>query len=92
MSEVPDKCPACGGKIKFSSSTDDTTKSGWSCSSCNAFSFAVHDNPEITKGKRMSSRFDKVHCMDKSITKLPCDVQIGILRERQRKEEEENER
>ena len=85
--KLPTKCPGCGSSsIKLSTGTlGDATKSGWSCSECNAFSFKEHDHPQITIGKRMSKNYDGVSAMDKSITHLPCNVQLGILRDRHRR-------
>lgn len=80
--KLPSKCPGCGAKISWISGCSDSTKAGWNCTKCNAFSFAEHEHPEISGGIKMSSDFDDVGAMDKSITHLPCNVQIGILRGR----------
>jgi len=86
---LPTCCPACGGRIRISGGCDNSTRAGWSCSVCNAFSFADHDSAQITTGKKMKKELDGVHFMDKSITSLPTNVQIGILRARMHPEENE---
>ena len=86
---LPTSCPACGGRIRISGGCDDGARSGWSCSVCMAFSFAQHDSPEITRGKKLKKELEGVHFMDKAITSLPANVQIGILRARQHPEENE---
>lgn len=53
---------------------------------CTAFSFARHEHPEITEGRKRTSQYDGVHWNDERITRLPGRVQLGILRERQRRE------
>ena len=80
--KIPTKCPACGAGIKLGSPQGlGGGKVGWSCTAnCGAFSLAVCDHPEITRGKKMAREFEGVHCMDKKMTKLPRRVQLGILR------------
>lgn len=84
---LPKKCPACGGKISMGRATSFSGQVGWRCTQCNAFSFQRHEHPEITRGKAMARDLEGVHYMDKQITRLPCNVQIGILRARQAAED-----
>ena len=53
------------------------------CSNCNIV-FRGRESPEITRGMTLekTGATQGIHCMDKRITSLPCDVQIGILRQR----------
>ena len=76
--EMPTKCPACGGRIRMS--RGKSMKVGWNCTNCSAFSFAEHDHPDITKGKKMAPQFKGVPVMDRRMTSLPTNTQIGILR------------
>ncbi len=90
--KIPKKCPSCGAGISMGSNRgpgNDGTKIGWSCAAgCGAFSFAECEHPDITKGKRMAKDFKDVHCMDKKMTELPTNVQLGILRANQHPHDE----
>lgn len=84
------ECPECGKKLDWK-----LVHNGWGspqvnglCINCNIV-FRGREAPEITKGKQLERDGETrgVNCMDKRITCLPCDVQIGILRQRQIEEE-----
>ena len=86
------KCPKCKGPIDWKIHHNEwgaPTASGW-CKKCNYF-FKGREAPEVAKGKRLERNGEidgvpikDIYCMDKRISSLPCDVQIGILRERQK--------
>ncbi len=79
------KCPECKGPISWITVRDDfgSPRANGLCSKCNIV-FRGREAPEITKGMKLekSGATQGIHCMDKRITSLPCDVQIGILRQR----------
>lgn len=84
------KCPECGGRISWITVHElgAPTYSGL-CKKCNIV-FRGRETPHITKGKNLERNgkiegisVKDIHAMDKRITSLPCDVQIGILRARQ---------
>jgi len=79
------KCPKCDGPLSWK-----IVRNKWGaptvnglCSKCNII-LRGREAPEITKGLKLekSGVLKGVHCMDKHITSLPCDVQIGVLRQR----------
>ena len=85
------KCPECSGSIswKIVYNVWGAPTANGICRKCNIV-FRGREAPEITKGKNMERHYKigdtevkDMHCMDKRITRLPCNVQIGILRERQ---------
>ena len=80
------KCPVCGGKIDWKVIHNKLGAPSYNglCENhkCNAI-IKGRETPEITRGKELErGELKGVHCMDKRITSLPCDVQIGILRQR----------
>ena len=84
--KIPRICPGCAGtRINVKSQGD--TGASWGCLDCGAIGRRGYDHPEITSGKRMAADYEGIHAMDEAITHLPCKVQIGILRERQAKED-----
>ena len=80
---LPKQCPACGGAISVSRGNE--TRAGWCCTTkgCAVFGFKDYDSFGVTEGKRISGDYDGVSALDKRITSLPVNVQIGILRKRQ---------
>lgn len=92
MKKPEKKCPECKGLIEWiivHNAWGAPTANGL-CRKCNIH-FRGREAPEVTKGKALekSGEIDgkavkDMHCMNKRITRLPCDVQIGILRERQK--------
>ncbi len=84
MNPPEQHCPECGGPVSWK-----VIHSSWGaplynglCGKCNTI-LRGRETPEITKGKELEKGEMKgVPCMDKRITALPCDVQIGILRQR----------
>ena len=84
----PEKvCPSCGGRVHWKTviyASGAPIYNGLCINKkCNAV-IKGREHPEITKGKNMAKELKGVDCMDKRITSLPCNVQIGILRERQK--------
>ncbi len=78
------QCPECKGPLSWK-----TVRNGLGAPTANSFCpkcnivLRKREAPEITRGKQLERREMKgIHCMDKRITRLPCDVQIGILRQR----------
>ena len=55
------------------------------CRGCGAIGRG-HEHPQITRGRRVAGEFKNVPVMDKRMTRLQCNVQIGILRELHRTE------
>lgn len=85
MGKPEKKCPECGGRISWITVTalGAPTVNGMCMNKkCNNV-FRGRESPEITRGKEMAKELEGVSCMDKRITRLPCNVQIGILRARQ---------
>lgn len=84
---MPEKeCPECGGKLTWK-----LVRNSWGspqvnglCSKCNIV-LRGRKAPGISKGERLEREgvTSGISCLDKRITNLPCDVQIGILRQRQ---------
>ena len=82
----PEKCcPECKGEINW--------KVVWKlgapqynglCKKCNIV-FRKRETPEVTRGKQLErGELNGVDCMDKRITSLSLQTQLGILRERQK--------
>ncbi len=89
---LPEKeCPECKGKIEWKvvRSNLGSPQYNGHCSKC-AIVFRDREAPQITEGKKLEREgeikgkpINKMTALDRRITRLPCDVQIGILRERQ---------
>ena len=49
------------------------------------YSGSGRETPELTRGRNLErGELKDVDCMDKRVTSLSCDTQIGLLRERQK--------
>lgn len=86
--KLPEKeCPECKGKLEWKLVRNNWGGPGYNglCKKCNLVIFD-REVPEITKGKAMERNGETkdIHAMDERITDLPVDVQLGILRERQK--------
>jgi len=92
----PEKeCPECKGPISWKIVRDSfgTARTNGLCRNCNIV-FRGREAPEIRRGINMERHgkdvdgtpYKDMYAMDKRITRLPCDVQIGILRARQHPE------
>jgi hypothetical protein len=89
---APEKeCPECKGEISWKIVRNDygAPFANGLCSNCNIV-FRGREAPEIRQGMNLEKHGEvdgvpikDMHCMDKRITKLSCDTQIGILRQRQ---------
>lgn len=82
------KCPNCKKTMSWQEGLLDggDAKGRYYCSPCR-----IYGPPEearaIKKGRRLAQdkfKQDESYCMDPEITRLPCMVQIGILREWQK--------
>lgn len=90
----PEKeCPECGGKISWKSFVTifGSPFVNGLCSKCNII-FRNRQDPQVTEGENLELegeiggvKIKDIPAMDKRITSLPCNVQIGILRQRQHK-------
>ncbi len=83
MKSPEKRCPLCKGKLSWITVRRlGAPSANGICPKCNIV-LRGREAPEITRGKALEKGEMKgVHCMDKRITRLPCDVQIGILRQR----------
>jgi hypothetical protein len=89
----PEKhCPECKGPInwKVVRNTFGSPVVNGLCTKCNII-FRRREAPHVTEGKNLErdgtlngTPVSEIDCMDRRITSLPIDVQIGILRERQK--------
>lgn len=82
------KCPVCGGKIDWKVVHSEMGAPAYNglCQTpgCNTL-LKDRETPEVTRGKELErGELKGVDCMDKRITSLSCDTQIGLLRERQK--------
>lgn len=84
MLPSPEKeCPECKGPLswKVVRGTYGNPLYNGLCSKCNII-LRGRETPDVTKGRALAHELIGVNCMDKKITKLSGDVQLGILRER----------
>ena len=92
MKKPEKKCPECKGPMEWKvvHSLLGAPSTTVFCSKCNLVGTG-REAPQVAEGKELE-RSGKINgkpikdmaAMDKRITRLPCDVQIGILRERQK--------
>jgi len=92
--KLPEKnCPKCKGPIHWTVVRDSfgSPSVNGSCNKC-MFMFREREAPQITEGmsleyngKIKGTPIKNIGALDKRITSLPCDVQLGILRQRQHK-------
>lgn len=86
MNKPEKKCPLCGGKINWKVVHDCWGVPAYNGLCLNPKCNAVmrgRETPEVTRGKKLErGELKGVDCMDKRITSLSCDTQIGILRQR----------
>jgi len=91
------QCPECGGPISWKVIHGALGRPQYNgiCPKCNIV-LRDREAPDIKRGKSLyrdgiidGTPVRDMHCMDKRITSLPCDVQIGILREEHRQLVEE---
>lgn len=85
--KLPEKeCPECHGEISWIIVRDEwgSPQANGHCGKCSLV-FRNREAPEITEGMELehSGSTKGIPAMDERITRLPCDVQLGILRERQ---------
>ncbi len=92
------ECPECGGYLSWMVVHElGAPMYNGLCGKCNII-LRWREAPEISRGKALEKYGEidgtpvkDMKAMDKRITRLPCDVQIGILRERHCRElREEN--
>jgi len=88
MRKPEKKCPVCGSKISWKTVHGELGQPSYNglCTKpgCNIL-LMDRETPQLTRGRNLERRELKgIDCMDKRITSLSCDVQIGILRERQK--------
>jgi len=85
MKKPESKCPECGNKINWEIITGalGAPQANGICTNCNIV-FRGREAPEIAKGKKMAKDLEGISCLDKRITRLSCNAQLGILRARQR--------
>lgn len=87
MRKPEKKCPNCDSKdIDWKIVRDELGTPSYNglCKNCNAI-MRGREPPEITRGRKLEKgELKGVYCMDKRITSLSCNTQIGILRERQK--------
>lgn len=91
--KLPEKeCPECKGEInwKISHESLGSPKANGLCKKCNII-FWNREPPEITEGKKLERKgkikgtlIKNIPALDDRITSLPSNVQLGILRERQK--------
>ena len=81
------KCPNCGSKnLNWKVVYSHLGAPGYNgfCLDCKAV-MKGREPPGLVRGKALEQgELKGVDCLDKRITSLPCDTQIGILRERQK--------
>jgi hypothetical protein len=84
------KCPLCKNKMKWQEGLirgdghRDMTVGKYYCGECGVFSKSTESKATQT-GRGMAKALKHYSAMSKKITGLPVAVQIGILRERQKK-------
>ncbi len=91
--KVETECPECGRSIDWKVIYElGSPQYNGLCRNCNIV-LRGREAPDITRGKSLEESGEiggtpvkDMEVMDKRITSLPCDVQIGILRERHRRE------
>ena len=86
MKKPDEKCPVCGSKISWKTVHGEMGQPYYNglCikPGCNTV-LMCRETPRVTRGRNLErGELKGVPCMDKRITRLPCDVQIGILRQR----------
>lgn len=83
----PEKyCPKCKGQINWKVIWNDLGAPQYNgiCKKCNIV-LRGRETPEVTYGKELERGILKgVHCLDRRITSLSIQTQLGILRERQK--------
>jgi len=82
----PEKCcPECKGEINWKVVWNGVGAPQYNglCKKCNIV-LRKRETPEVTRGKQLErGELNGVDCMDKRITSLSLQTQLGILRERQ---------
>jgi len=79
-------CPECEGRIDWRVVWNKLGAPQYNglCKKCNAV-FRGRETPEVTRGKELErGELKGVDCMDRRITSLSVQTQLGILRERQK--------
>ena len=91
MDKPETKCPECNGSIDWITIHDVGGEPLYNgiCHKCNII-FKSRETPELRRGRLMEKELRGVYVLDKRITSLPTDVQLGILRERHRLELEQS--
>lgn len=82
----PEKhCPRCKGPINWKLVRDGFGSPLYNglCPVCNIV-LRGREAPAVTKGRQLAKDFPALHGLDKEIMRLPGDVQLGFLRERQK--------
>jgi hypothetical protein len=83
------KCPVCKEPMKWkeglldSSGGKDHTAGRYYCVPCRV-SGKPQDGRAIKEGRKRAKEFEGIPALDKRMLALPCMVQLGILRERQK--------
>lgn len=88
MRRPEENCPVCGSRISWKTVHGELGQPTYNglCTrpGCNTL-FIGRETPQLTRGRNLErGEFKGVDCMDRRITSLPCDAQIGLLRERQK--------
>jgi len=83
------KCPICKKPMEWqegllSDGHRDMTVGRYYCKPCK-LAHKMQDSKGVIKGKKLAHEFIGVSAMDKRILALPTAVQIGLLRERHKK-------
>jgi hypothetical protein len=84
------KCPICKESMKWKeglldgAGCRDMTTGRYYCIPCHV-SGKMQDSRGIKEGRKRAKEFEGIDALDKRILMLPPPVQIGILRERQKK-------
>lgn len=85
----PEKeCPSCGGKLswKIIVTSLGAPMANGMCPKC-CIVLRGREAPEVTRGRQLENgELKGVSALSRRIMRLPCNVQIGILRERHRQE------
>jgi len=86
MQLIPEEyCPECKRKISWKTIHNNfgAPQANGLCMNCNVV-FLNREAPDVTRGKNLEKTGITInlYCLDERITSLPCDVQIGIFRQR----------
>jgi hypothetical protein len=84
------KCPLCKEPMEWkeglltSDGARDVTTGRYYCRPC-CVSMKMQDSRAIQEGRKKAKEFENIKWNDKRMLRLPTAVQIGILREKQKK-------